>query len=72
MIVLGLALHLTDGRADIGDPVTWPASSEGLRYTELSSDGWRAAAVAGGEDPAAAQAAADRVTAAYTGAGPAS
>jgi uncharacterized protein YndB with AHSA1/START domain len=66
--VLGLSLHLT-GRESI-DPAKvaeWAASDEGRRFYTASSEGWYGASVAAGTDPAAARAAADRTTAAYTG-----
>jgi uncharacterized protein YndB with AHSA1/START domain len=71
-IGLGLGLHLATGAAvDPGEVAAWSASDEGRRFMTLSSDGWFAATVAAGEDAAVARAAADRTTAAYTGADPA-
>jgi len=46
--------------------MAWMASEEGRRFMTLSSERWCAANIAAGADPAAAQAAADRTTAAYT------
>ena len=67
--LIGLFLHLTTGRAvDPAASVEWPASDEGRRFLTASSDGWYAASVAAGTDPADARAAADRTTAFYTGA----
>jgi uncharacterized protein YndB with AHSA1/START domain len=66
--LLGLVLHLESG--DAVDPdafASWSASEEGRRFATLSSEQWRDAAIAAGEDPAIARAAADRTTAAYTG-----
>ena len=42
-------------------------SDNGKSFVRESSDAWGAAAIAGGEDAAAAQAAVSRTTAAYTG-----
>ncbi len=67
--VLGLALYLETG--DGLRPAAaqaWMASPDGIRFMAESSEAWRAAAVAAGEDEATARAAADRTTAAYTGA----
>ena len=67
--LMGLALHLSSG-AD-NDPAAfaaWMASDDGRRFMTLSSEGWRDASVAAGTDEAAARAAAERTTAAYTGA----
>ena len=47
----------------------WYGSAEGVRFMTESSEAWYAAAVAAGADPAAARAAADRTTAAYTATG---
>jgi uncharacterized protein YndB with AHSA1/START domain len=67
--ILGLALHLVDG-ADIvlEYDAAWMASDEARTFMTLSSEEWYAASVAAGTDPAAARAAADRCTAAYTAA----
>lgn len=71
-IGLGLGLHLATGAAvDPGEVAAWSASDEGRRFMTLSSEGWFAATIAAGEDDAVARAAADRTTAAYTGADPA-
>jgi uncharacterized protein YndB with AHSA1/START domain len=68
---LGLAIHLASGEAvDPAASAAWMASEDGRRFMSLSSERWRDASVAAGADPAAAQAAAARTTAAYTGAGP--
>jgi uncharacterized protein YndB with AHSA1/START domain len=66
--LLGLATHLASGDAvDREEAAAWSASEEGKGFVALSSQRWCDAAVAGGADPAEAQAAADRTTAAYTG-----
>jgi uncharacterized protein YndB with AHSA1/START domain len=71
MILLGLASHLAGGTVpDPQERAAWPASADGKQFTSLSSESWREASIAAGTDEAAARAAADRCTAAYTG-GPA-
>ncbi|BBC34429.1 hypothetical protein SGFS_057230 [Streptomyces graminofaciens] len=70
MGLVGLAIHLSTGAAvDPGEAMAWFGSEEGRRFVELSSEGWYEAAVAAGEEAGVARAAADRTTAAYTGAG---
>ncbi|GGQ59784.1 SRPBCC family protein [Couchioplanes azureus] len=66
----GLANHLTDPTTalDPKDGPAWMASPEGREFMRLSADAWARAAVAGGDDPEAARAAAERTYAAYTGA----
>jgi len=67
----GLGMHL-----DSGEPVdpamaqAWMATADGIEFVTSSSREWAKANVAGGEDPGAAEAAAERTTAAYTGAAP--
>lgn len=67
--LMGLHLHLTTG-----EPVpteefqAWSTSPEGTEFATRASGSWAEAAVAGGEDPDQAHAAADRTTAFYTGA----
>jgi uncharacterized protein YndB with AHSA1/START domain len=68
MCLMGLATYLTPGRsAGLRDRAAWPASGPGREFIAGSSRGWRDADVAAGTDEAAAQAAADRTAAAYTG-----
>jgi uncharacterized protein YndB with AHSA1/START domain len=68
MGLVGLFLHLTEGDAvDREAAMAWPLTDEGKEFTIKSSEGWYQAAVADGDDPEAARAAADRTTAAYTG-----
>jgi uncharacterized protein YndB with AHSA1/START domain len=65
--LMGLDLYLSSGRAV--EPVwstTWDASDEARQFKTLSSQRWRDAGVAAGDDPTRAQAAADRTTAFYT------
>jgi len=70
--LLGLATHLASGAAvDPQESTAWSASDEGKRFMTLSSRLWAEAAVAAGDDAAAAHAAADRTTAFYTDAEPA-
>jgi uncharacterized protein YndB with AHSA1/START domain len=70
--LLGLSQYL---ETDEGDPdvirpdqgAAWAASEEGRRFMTLSSERWGAASIQAGTDEAAARAAAERTTAAYTG-----
>lgn len=67
-MLLGLAIHLRTG--DSVDPAVgqeWLATPDGRRFLTASSEGWYAANVAFGEDPAAAREMADRCLAAYLG-----
>jgi len=67
MGLLSLGIHLASGQAvDPQQSAAWAASDEGKQFMSLSSQRWCEANVAAGTDPAAAQAAADRTTAAYT------
>lgn len=65
--LLGLALHLADPTAPKPDEAAFAASRDGRAFFAGSSDEWGQAAVAAGEDPDAARAAAGRTTAFYTG-----
>jgi uncharacterized protein YndB with AHSA1/START domain len=70
MTLAGLTIHLASGQS--ADPQVWGAwttSAPGREFIRLSSRRWRDADVAAGADEAAAQAAADRTLAAYTGSG---
>ncbi|WP_405969868.1 SRPBCC family protein [Streptomyces sp. NBC_00988] len=69
-ILLGLDGNLS-GNASVKpeDAMAWLASEEGRRFVTASSEAWFAANVASGEDEPVAREAADRTTAAYTGAG---
>jgi uncharacterized protein YndB with AHSA1/START domain len=69
-IILGLAMHL-EGDTSItpAEAAAWMVSPEGVRFVTESSAAWCAAAIAAGDEPEAAEAAAKRTTAAYTGAG---
>jgi uncharacterized protein YndB with AHSA1/START domain len=67
--LLGLALHLESGEpVDPGEFEAWSTSDDGRDFMERCSEAWREASVAAGTDAGAAQAAADRTTAFYTGA----
>lgn len=67
-MLLGLALHVGGGSLGDGvDPAQWVASDEGKAFFALSSERWRAANVGFGASPAAAQEAADRILAMYSG-----
>ncbi|MGC5019237.1 SRPBCC family protein [Micromonospora sp. DT47] len=68
--LLGLASHLGGAGAGITpeEAAAWMGSEEGRRFMTLSSERWGEASVAGGTDPEAARAAAERTTAFYTGA----
>jgi uncharacterized protein YndB with AHSA1/START domain len=69
---MGLAIHLSSGQdMDPQEAAAWSASDQGRQFMALSSQGWCDASIASGEDGAAAQAAADRTTAAYTAPAPA-
>jgi hypothetical protein len=48
--------------------MAWMASDDGREFMTRCSERWHDANVAAGEDAAVARAAADRATAAYTGA----
>jgi uncharacterized protein YndB with AHSA1/START domain len=68
MGLLGLRGHLAgDAGLTPEEGAAWAMSAEGRGFTARSSDGWCAAHVAAGEEPAVARAMADRTTAAYTG-----
>ncbi len=65
--LVGLAYHLSARDAEPIDENAFGASSEGKSFMADSSEDWRRAAVAGGEDPSWAEEAAKRVTAFFTG-----
>ena len=73
MGLMALGLHLASGGAvDPQEVAAWSASDEGREFMTLSSQAWCDASIAAGTDPAAAQAAAARTTAAYAGEAPTS
>ncbi|MBF6507595.1 SRPBCC family protein [Nocardia farcinica] len=63
--LLGLAIHLA-GQA-VPEEAEWAATEPGVEFMKLSGQRWCEADIAGGADPDAARAAADRTIAAYTG-----
>ena len=66
---MGLATHLTSGAGlNPQDSAAWMVSGSGREFITLSSGYWCDANLAAGADAATARAAADRTTAAYTGA----
>lgn len=67
--LIGLALHLSSPETIINpqEGMAWLGSDKGRQFVSLSSDRWYEAHVAAGADKDDARAAADRVTAAYTG-----
>jgi len=68
LMILGLGKHVETGSAKVAEEgMTWMMSEDGKSFVRQSSDLWRVAAIAGGADPDAAKAAADRTTAAFTG-----
>ncbi len=67
MGLLGLAMHLARPADPKPDEAAFVASRSGKAFITGSSEGWRQAAIAAGTDPGAAQAAARRTTAFYTG-----
>jgi uncharacterized protein YndB with AHSA1/START domain len=71
MILMGLDRHLASGASfDPGEAMAWLGSPEGKDFVRRISDEWCRASIAFGTDADAAKAAAERTTAAYTGAPP--
>jgi len=67
MTFMGLAQHLSGAPAVVPEEsMAWMMSAEGVSFMTQSSERWYEANAAAGTDEAAARAAADRVTAAYT------
>jgi uncharacterized protein YndB with AHSA1/START domain len=68
MGLLGLAGHVSgQPTLEPRDAAAWVASEAGKQFIARSGQAWGQASVAAGADPAAARAAAERTTAAYTG-----
>ena len=67
MGLLGMELHLTQPNTPKPDPAEFAMSPDGKALLTGSSEAWAQAAVAAGEAPDAAHAAARRTTAFYTG-----
>ncbi|TDC36184.1 SRPBCC family protein [Micromonospora sp. 15K316] len=67
--LLGLATYFGAPGSGVRpeDAEAWSASAEGRSFMTLASERWREASVAAGTDPEAARAAAEQVTAFYTG-----
>ena len=65
---LGLARHLADPAAPRPTDDAMATTPEGIAFITASGEAWREVAVAAGDDPAQARAAADRCRAFYTGA----
>lgn len=67
--LLGLALHLGAlvGSISPADAEAWQLSDEGKAFSRAAADGWAAAQVAAGADPADAARAADATYGFYTG-----
>jgi uncharacterized protein YndB with AHSA1/START domain len=69
--LMGLELHLASGKSLSPEEVAaWSAAAEGQQFMSMSSQAWCDASVAAGTAAGAAEAAADRTTAFYTGAEP--
>ncbi|HSK97019.1 MAG TPA: hypothetical protein VK891_10420, partial [Euzebyales bacterium] len=69
--LLGLDLHLSSGEpVDQEWRAAWETSDEAREFMTQSSQQWRDASIAAGEEPVRAQDAADRTTAFYTGTAP--
>ncbi|MGW1739925.1 SRPBCC domain-containing protein [Nocardia sp. NPDC001965] len=65
--LMGLGLHLETGAAlDPAAGAEFPLTPEGLVFVRAASDGWAAAAIADGDDPEQARAAAEATTGFYT------
>jgi len=69
LALVGLAFHLSANDTDRIDENAFSASSEGKSFMADCSEDWRRAAVAAGENPSWADAAAKQVTAFYTDSG---
>jgi uncharacterized protein YndB with AHSA1/START domain len=68
LAMMGLGKHLETGAAlDRQAGMAWPTTPEGKSFVLGSSGGWCRASIAAGTDASAAQAAAARTTAFYTG-----
>jgi uncharacterized protein YndB with AHSA1/START domain len=69
--LMGLGKHLASGERVSGGGDDWALSPEGRQFVKQVSDGWGQAAIAAGEAPRQARAAAERTRAFYTGDTPA-
>ena len=71
MALMGLASHLASGESvDPKEAMAWLVSEEGKEFVRRTSDDWCRASIASGTSVVAAEAAAARTTAAYTGEAP--
>lgn len=67
LALMGLGLHLATGEAvDSTEGMTFPTTPEGLVFVEVAAKGWADAAVADGDDAAAAHESAQRTITFYT------
>ena len=65
--LLGLGLHLDEAAAvDRAEANAWLTTPAGIAFVRQAATGWADAAVADGDDPAAAREAAERTVAFYT------
>lgn len=65
--LLGLGLHLESSAAvDPAEAAAFPTTPEGISFVQAAAQGWSQAAVADGDEPDAARAAADNTVAFYT------
>ena len=67
LCMLGLDFHITQPTASMPDEAALAAAPDGKAFIAGSSQGWAQAAIAAGDDPDAAHAAAERTAAFYTG-----
>ncbi len=67
LALIGLGLHVSTGApVDPATGLAFPGTPEGREFVRLSAAGWAAAAVADGDETAAAREAAERTVAFYT------
>lgn len=67
LALMGLGLHLSSGEAvDPAEGLAFPTTPEGLTFVRTAALGWAEAAAGDGDDPAAANAAAQRTIDFYT------
>lgn len=69
LALMGLGIHLDTGAVlDLQESESWGTSEAGKSFVTACSDGWTAAAIAGGESESAARTAGAATAAFYTGA----
>ncbi|MBE1874553.1 SRPBCC family protein [Myceligenerans pegani] len=67
LTLMGLGLHLTTGEeSDPAEAERWSVGPQGKEFVRAAADDWARAAIADGDDEAAARAAADATLAFYT------